>query len=184
MSRRVALINRLEPLDLIRGFQSHPPEGFTSIEFCAPAFATRFDLLTTLEPAVRRRLRALPLPHPMTCFVGTTVSEYAPFPAETAPEELVRAIVDQFAARYAFVIIKDIPAEPTLVGEEALAYSRRVADACRTAGFALLDGQALAYVPIDFDSIDDFIGRFSHSRRKNLRRKLRRRSSIDVEAMA
>src|SRR5262249_28239837 len=99
-------------------------------------------------------------------------------------EELARAVVAQFAARYSFVIIKDIPAEPALVGEEAFMYSRRLGDACREAGFALLDGQALAYVPIDFDSIDDYLARFSHSRRKNLRRKLRRRGSVEIEAIA
>jgi len=182
----VALLNLIEPLDLIRAFQSHPPEGFAELGFTAPAFATEFDLLTTLEPAVRKHLGVLPRRwvRPMTCFVGTTVSEYALFPGETGPAELVQAIVSRFAPQYPFLIIKDIPAESTLVGEEALAYSRRLCAACEAAGFVILEGQALAYVPIDFDGMDDYFARFSHSRRKNLRRKLRRGTSVEIEAVA
>src|SRR5262249_3092919 len=105
------------------------------------------------------------------------------FPAEVAPEELVRSLVERFAARYSFVIIKDIPAEPALVGGDAFAYARALAAACRAAGFALMDGQALAYVPIDFHSIDAYLGRLSHVRRKSLRRKLRRDTGVEVEAV-
>ncbi len=181
------MLNLLEPPDLIRAFQSHPPEGFEWLELAAPAFATEFDLLTTLEPAVRKRLDPLPLParlrRPRTAFIGTTVSEYALFPSETQPEELVREIVARLAPRYPFVIVKDLPTEPVLVGDEALAWSRRVAAACQAAGFVLVDGQALAYVPIDFRSVDDYLTRFSHSRRKSLRRKLRHRHSVEIEAI-
>lgn len=181
----MALLNRLEPLELIHAFQAHPPEGFTSIDFPAPAFATKFDLLTTLEPAVRKRLDARPqwLLRPVTCFIGTTVSEYALFPAEVSPEELVRAIVAELAPRYSFVIIKDLPAEPVLVGEESATYARHLGEACRKHGFVLMGGQALAWVPIDFASIDEFLGRFSHARRKNLRRKLRSARDVEVDAI-
>ena len=179
----VALVNLLEPLELVRAFQSHPPEDFVPLDFAAPAFATRFDLSTTLEPALRRRLSWIPAPRPMTAFVGTTVSEYALFPAEVAPEELVRSLVGRFAAPYSFLIIKDIPADPLLVGGEAFAYSQALTADCRAAGFELMDGQALAYVPIDFESIEAFLSRFSHARRKNLRRKLRGGAAIEVEAI-
>jgi len=179
----VALVNLLEPLDLVRAFQSHPPEGFAPLDFAAPAFATRFDLSTTLEPELRRRVSWIPAPKPKTAFVGTTVSEYALFPAELPPEELVRSLLERFAAQYSFLIIKDIPAEPALVGAEAFAYSQALTAACRAAGFELMDGQALAYVPIDFDSIDAYLGRLSHARRKNLRRKLRGGAAIEIEAI-
>src|SRR5207248_1170887 len=84
---------------------------------------------------------------------------------------------------YSFVIVKDLPTESTLVGEEALAYSRRIGAACRAAGFVLVGGQALAYVPIDFHSIEEYFARFSHARRRNLRRKLRRRRALEIEAI-
>ena len=179
----VALVNLLEPLELVRAFQSHPPEGFTPLDLAAPAFATRFDLSTTLEPALRRSLSWVPAPKPMTAFVGTTVSEYALFPAEVAPEELVRSLVGRLGAQYSFVIIKDIPGEPLLVGGEAFAYTQALTAACHAAGFELMDGQALAYVPIDFGSTDAFLNRLSHARRKNLRRKLREGAAIEVEAI-
>jgi uncharacterized protein len=187
----VALINLIEPADLVVAFQSNPPEGFTPLVFVAPAFETKFDLLTTLEPAMRRRLDALPLAdrwqaalRPRTSFIGTTVSEYALFPSATAPEDLVRTIVEEMTPRSRFVIVKDLPMEATLVGADAWAYSRQLTAACRAAGFVLLGGQALAYVPVDFDSTDAYLSRFSRSRRKNLRRKLRHCQTVGIDALA
>ncbi len=184
--------NLLEPTSLIRHFLEHPPEGFISVALDGgpPAFNTEFDLLTTLEPAWRRHLEALPLARwwrrflrPTTCFIGTTVSEYAPLPCDAAPDELVHRLLLQLAPRYPFLIIKDIPTEATLVGDAALAYSRRLAEVCREAGFVLVEGQALAYVPIDFGTTDEFLSGFSHARRRNVRRKLRSRGSLQVEAI-
>ena len=187
----MALINLVEPAALVTSFRSHPPEGFTPLNFLAPAFETKFDLLTTLEPAVKRRLDALPLAgrwqealRPQTAFIGTTVSEYALFPSAIAPEDLVRTVVEEMTPRWQFVIVKDLPMEATLVGADAWAYSQRIAAACRAAGFVLLEGQALAYVPLDFDSIDAYLGRLSRSRRKDLRRKLRQRRALEIEALA
>ena len=177
------LVNLLEPDELIQQFQAHPPEGFSSLHFPAPAFTAKFDLLTTLDPRIRKRLAFLHLPHPLTCFIGTTVSEYALFPDDVKPESLVESIRAQFADRYAFVIIKDLPSEATLVGNDAFMHSQQIEAACRAAGFVFVDGQALAYVPVDFNSIDDYLTRLSHSRRKNLRRKLRQRSAVAVETI-
>ena len=174
--------NLLEPPSLLRHFHEHPPEGFTSVDLGVPAFSARFDLLTTVDLPLARRGRGLL--RPRTCFVGTTVSEYALFPHDVAPQELVRSLVARVVPEYPFVIIKDIPAEAVLVGEEALAYSRQLADACRAAGFVLVEGQALAYVPIDFASTDEYVSRFSHARRRNVRRKLRQRAALEVEAAA
>jgi uncharacterized protein len=185
------LHNLLEPPNLIRHFQEHPPEGFSSVAHGdVPAFSADFDLFTTLEPEVRRRVNALPLACwwrrftvPKTCFIGTTVSEYALFPRDTTPEELVRGVMSRLAPDYPFVIVKDIPTEATLIGEAALSYSRRLAHVCREAGFVLVQGQALAFVPMDFRSTDEYISRLSHARRKNVRRKLRGRGSLQVEAI-
>jgi predicted N-acyltransferase len=185
--------NLLEPPSYIRHFQEHPPEGFVRVELeeDLPAFSTSFDLLTTLEPRVRRRLDALPLSRlwrrllrPETCFVGTTVSEYVLLPCDAAPERLLRELRSRIASHYSFIIIKDLPTEATLVGAAALKVSRELAEACREAGYVLVEGQALAYVPIDFSSVDDYLSRLSHSRRKNVRRKLRNRESLQVETIA
>lgn len=180
-----SLHNLIEPAGLIRAFQDFPPEGFSiaGLDCGVPAFSTRFDLLTTMEPAVRRLLKALPIPHPRTCFVGTTVSEYALLPVSIAPEEFAGGLLSSIAPRFPFLIIKDLPTEAVLVGDEALAYSRRLADACSKLGFVLLEGQSLAYVPIDFTSIEEFLARRSATRRKNLRRKLKSRSQLTVETI-
>jgi len=153
-----------------------------------PAFSTPFDLLTTMEPAVRRKLEALPLSrwwrrflHPNTCFVGTTVSEYALLPGATSPEVFVRDLLADMAPRYPFLIIKDIPTDATLVGDAAYAYSHRLAEVCSEKRFVLVEGQALAYVPIDFASTEEYLARLSRARRKDLRRKLKSASQLEIE---
>jgi hypothetical protein len=182
--------NLIEPAALVRTFQEHPPEGFRALDLCSgiPGFAATFDLLTTADPPLRRVVDALPfakrwrrLLHARTCFVGTTVSEYALFPTNMAPEDVAQCIIDSVGDDYPFVIIKDLPGDSVLVGEEAFAWSQRLANACRTLGFVLLEGQALAYVPIDFASVDEFLARRSHARRKNMRRKLRSASGLRFE---
>jgi predicted N-acyltransferase len=184
------LHNLLEPANLVRHFQDHPPEGFSTLNPVdgAPAFSAPFDLLTTVEPALRRTIDRWPFArrwrrflHANTCFIGTTVSEYALLSDAAAPERQVRDLLVAVAPRYPFLIIKDLPMEATLVGDAAFAFSRRLADLCREAGFVLVGGQALAYVPIDFASTDEFLATLSHTRRKNLRRKLRSASQLTVE---
>jgi hypothetical protein len=184
--------NLIESGNLVQHFREHPPEGFVpvALDGDVPAFSAKFDLLTTLEPAMLRRLERLPLARvwrrwlrPMTCFIGTTVTEYGVLPADREPEPLVGDLLSQLG-RYPFLIIKDLPTEGTLVGDEALDYSRRLGEACRGAGFVLLEGQALAYVPIDFVSTEEYLSRLSHARRKNVRRKLRSRGSLEVETIA
>jgi hypothetical protein len=185
-------LNLLEPEALVRQFLAHPPqafEAFVSPEG-VPAFATRFDLLTTADDALRRRIAALPLYRhwcrllrPRTCFVGTTVSEYALFPRDLAPEALIRALKDRYADAYSFLIIKDVPQDSPLLDAAGNAHARELAAACKAAGFVLLEGQALAYVPIDFGSTEDYIARLSSGRRKDIRRKLRAREALAIEAV-
>jgi hypothetical protein len=182
--------NLLEPPELVRTFQEHPPEGFRALELCSgiPAFSASFDLLTTVDSSVRRVIDALPfaetwrrLLHARTCFIGTTVSEYALFPQDAWAEDVAQCIVASVGTDYPFVIIKDLPGHSVLVGEEAYAWSQRLAEACRVLGFVALEGQSLAYVPIDFAAVEEFLAQRSHARRKNLRRKLRSASGLRIE---
>lgn len=187
-----AFHNLLEPADLFRCFQECPPEGFSAFDLeGTPAFSTPFDLLTTMQTAARRKLMALPFSRrwrrwlrPNTCFIGTTVTEYALLPASTAPEALVRKLLAGVAPRYPFLIIKDIPTDATLVGDADYAYSRRLTEACRASGFMLVEGQALAYVPVDFASTQEYLARQSRARRKDLRRKLKSAAQLEIETIA
>jgi hypothetical protein len=160
--------NLLEPSGLVRHFQVCPPEGFSTFnpDGGVPAFSTPFDLLTTMESAARRKLEALPFSrwwrrflHPNTCFVGTTVSEYALLPSSTSPEAFVRELLAGMTPHYPFLIIKDIPTDAALVGDAAYAYSHRLAEVCSEKRFVLVEGQALAYVPMDFASTEEFLAR-------------------------
>jgi hypothetical protein len=186
-------VNLLEPEALVRAFLAHVPVGAEVVAAPAgiPAFATRFDLLTTADERLKRRVSALPLNRywsralqPLTCFVGTTVSEYALLPRGVAPSELVHEIKNRLGRAYPFLIIKDLPDESPLLDSASNALARGTVEACVAAGFVILDGQALAYVPIDFDSVEGFIARLSAARRKDIRRKLRSSARLAVEVTA
>ncbi|HEV7778207.1 MAG TPA: GNAT family N-acetyltransferase [Luteibacter sp.] len=185
----MAFINQLEPDALLRHFRRHPPVGFAVKEGPEgiPLFAAPFDLLTTADDALHRRLARLPwyrywsrLLRWRTGFVGTTVSEYAPLPA-TDPGRLAAAL--RRGAAHALTVVKDIPLDSPLLGTAANARSRAFVHACEREGFVMLEGQALAWVAIDFASTDAYLERLSASRRKNIRRKLRSRAVLDIDAV-
>ena len=182
----------LEPAALVDAFCQQPPVGFSAwrTRGGTPLFQTRFDLLTTVDPAQARRLRALPgyrwwgaLLRPRTVFAGSTVSEYLPLAFADATEvaTLPARLVAAHGRDVPLLILKDLPqASPLLDAAE-----NRLADAlmaaAQAAGYVLLEGQALAYLPIDFRSIDDWLARFSGKHRYDIRRKLRQRAQLHVE---
>lgn len=186
------MLNQLEPDGLVRAFVAFPPAGFltTDLNTGVPAFETRFDLLTTASLSVRTRVRALPLYRhwqkvllPKTLFVGTTVSEYVWFDRDTLPQEFIGKLKNDVAPRYPILIIRDIPQNSPLLGVLENTYADAIVSEADAAGFVIVQGQALAYVPIDFDSIEMYLSRLSAARRKNLRRKLRARSELEVEVL-
>ncbi|MGB7757526.1 MAG: GNAT family N-acetyltransferase [Salinisphaera sp.] len=185
-------IGQLEPASLVSAFQAHPPAGFVAGPGPGeiPIFSTRFDLLTTAEPAFRRRLEKLPLfrygqrwLRPRTLFAGSTVSEYAWLPASVSAAALAQTLVTTHSREWPFLIIKDLPQASPLLDEDANAFVDDFVHACEAAGFVMIEGQALAWVPIDFDSEDAYLKRLSRGARRNIRRKLRSRDQLDVQAL-
>ena len=184
-------LNQLEPDALIAQFAEHPPIGFSVMEAAGtPAFVAPFDLLTTADADVRAKVTRAPgygwwgrWLRWRTTFVGTTVSEYALFPGDAQPASLAKALRDVLGRRTRLMIIKDIPQSSPLFDAATSEWCRQFADACAVQGFVLLEGQALAYVPIDFASEDEYLGRLSSGRRKDIRRKLRKREDVVVEAV-
>ncbi len=182
---------QLEPETLLRQFLAHPPEGFVAGTTASgmPTFVAPLDLLTTADEALRRRVMRLPgygrwgrLLRWRTRFAGSTVTEFAPLPRAATPEALARELVQGHGHDCALLVVKDIAPETPLLdvadGQRASAFARALEDA----GCVLLEGMALAWVPIDFDSEDDYLARLSRSRRKEIRRKLRSRADLRIEA--
>lgn len=185
-------VNQLEPKELIAAFALHPPEGFNVqiAENGLPMFTTRFDLLTTLEPALRQRLARWPgfsYWHKWltldTCFIGTTTSEYACLPRQQDPDALLRWVEIHCANQHPLTIIKDLPIASPLLPATDNDYSRRLIAAAEAYGYISVEGQALAVVPINFTTTDEFLARMSHSRRRNIRRKLRSRAALRIEVL-
>ncbi len=175
---------------MLAQFMAHPPIGF-AVELSPqgmPAFVAPFDLLTTADDELRRRVAALPLYRWWgkalrwrTRFAGTTVSEYAPLPRAVSPVALAQGLKTVYARECKLLVVKDIAQDSPLLSEADNAYARAFASACAAEGYVLLEGQALAWVPIDFSSDDDYLSRLSSGRRKNIRRKLRSRADLDIE---
>ncbi|MDE2414159.1 MAG: GNAT family N-acetyltransferase, partial [Comamonadaceae bacterium] len=107
-----------------------------------------------------------------------TVSEYAPLPRMAAPA--LAAALRAHAGRRMLTIVKDLPQDSPLLPAEDNAHARQLSDALAGGGFILVEGQALAYVPMDFASLDEYLARLSKSRRSNLRRKLKSRSQLHI----
>ncbi len=182
----------LEAHSLIAHFLQHPPLGFDTrlSDQGLPYFFTPFDLLTTADDALVKRVRGWPgyrFWHAWlrvdTCFVGTTVSEYSPFPERVPPQALAQWLHDECAPQRKLTVIKDLPCNSPLLSDADNRYAQALTDECSQRGFISVQGQALAYVPINFGSIDEYLARLSHSRRRNIRRKLRSREALRVEVL-
>lgn len=182
----------LEAPALIGRFLQHPPAGF-DVRVSGhglPYFFTPFDLLTTADDAFVERVRGWPgyglwsaWLRIDSCFVGTTVSEYAPFPQGVSPQELAHWLQHECAPQRTLTVIKDVPCRSPLLSDADNGYASALIDDCTRRGFISLEGQALAYVPIDFSTIDEYLARLSHSRRRNIRRKLRSREALQIEIL-
>jgi predicted N-acyltransferase len=181
--------NQLEPGALIGHFGMHPPQGFSLLQgLPVPAFMAPFDLLTTADDALKAKVSGLPLfdrwsrwLRVNTGFVGSTVTEYSPLPlAETSPQALASAVRQGLGQRFTLAIVKDIPHQSPLLSDTDNTYAQALVEACEEQGFVMVEGQALAFVRIDFDHLDVYLSRLSASRRQNLRRKLRSCASMQV----
>lgn len=185
-------VAQLEPEALLEAFMAQPPDDFAVMRSVqgTPSFVAPFDLLTTADDAFRRRIEGLPLYRHWrrllrwrTRFVGTTVSEYALLPRNVEPAELARELKAAHGRECRLLIVKDIAGDSPLLDEAGNRYVHAFAEACEREGYVLLEGQALAWVPIDFDSDDAYLARLSRSRRKNIRRKLRSREALEIELL-
>lgn len=186
----MGFVNQLEPDSLLEHFRRHPPEGF-HVEHAgdgAPVFIAPFNLLTTADDALRQQVARWPFQRLLnrlltwrTCFVGTTVSEYALFEPSADPAAVARRLRDHMGRACPLLVVKDVAVDSPLTSPSERAWSTRFVQAAAAAGYLIVEGQALAFVPMDFGSIDEYLGRMSASRRKNLKRKLRSRSRLKID---
>lgn len=183
----------LEPAALLESFLAHPPRGFDvgRLPSGLPTFRAPLDLTTTLDDALRSRLRGLPLSRLwqpwltwQTRFIGATSTEYTPLPAHVSASALADDVLRHGVGDSRLLVVKDLAIDSPLLDEAANAHSAAFLQALRDRGFVELEGMPLAWVAIDFDSIDGYLGRLSAARRKNIRRKLRSRADLQIECIA
>ncbi|MDR2014558.1 MAG: GNAT family N-acetyltransferase [Azoarcus sp.] len=186
-------LTSVEPGALVDYFMRYPQKEFEPLTCVTgqPGFWTMFDLLTTADERALSMIGKIPgnryLRHLLkwrTCFMGTPVSEYCPLPHMEA-EALVQGMFQAWGRKSALLIVKDIPCDAPFLSGQANRLADQLADACKANGFFMVEGQALAWVPIDFADEDDYLARLSASRRRDIRRKLRsRRREVHVEIVA
>lgn len=181
-----------EPDALVECFLRHPPEYFEPFTCPSgmPGFWAPFDLLTTADEQTLALIGKLPgngllrrLLRWRTCFLGTTVSEYCPLPCAPAGE-LVRDMLRAWDRGSALLLVKDIPCDAPFLPAQANRLADELLEACRASGFFVLEGQALAWVPIDFADEDGYLAKLSSGRRRDIRRKLRSRWNLRIEILA
>lgn len=182
----------LEPAALLEGFLTHPPAGFDvgRLPSGLPTFRAPLDLTTTMDDALRSRLQRLPLSRLwwpalvwQTRFIGATSTEYTPLPAHVAPEALAEDVMRHATGDSRLLVVKDLAIDSPLLDDAANAHSAAFLQALRARGFIELEGMPLAWVAIDFDSIDGYLARLSAARRKNIRRKLRSRDALQIDCV-
>ena len=190
------LLNVVEPKYLIETFLKNPPLDFSASQVSdgaglTPAFKADFDLLTTMDED-EYGLRELAKKHKIikklvtypALFVGTTATEYANYPERTDYRPLISALLHEMRKQKAqLLIVKDVPQSSPLLSATANASAELLLQQCQEAGFLLVEGQALAYVPIDFKSVDEFLMRMSKSRRKEFRKKIKDSAHVQIETI-
>ena len=182
-------INQLEPTGLIESIHENPPEDFTSIKIDIDgnelhAFSMKFRILTTVNQRVKNILKYIEflIPKPKLLFIGTTVSEYSVFPKKSGVDKICNGILKKFSEIKSFgLIVKDIAKESPILSEEDNRFNAELIDSLKEKGFEIIYGEALAYVNIDFKSVDEFINRFSKSRKKTFKRKLRSTNQLIID---
>ncbi|MDR0577731.1 MAG: GNAT family N-acetyltransferase [Candidatus Accumulibacter sp.] len=181
-----------EPDMLAEYFLRHPPEDFQTFACSSgmPGFRADYDLLTTADERTRAWFEKLPGKRFLrrwlrwrACFLGSAVSEFCPLPP-APPGELVRSLFAAWRRDSALLIVKDIAHGAPFLSGEANRLADRFVEACEASGFFVVEGMALAWVPIDFASEDEYLARLSSARRRDIRRKLRRRERLRVEIHA
>lgn len=190
------LLNVVEPSYLIDVFLNNPPIDFASMQIVVestetPAFLAMFDLLTTLDDdahAVRDVFSKFPFLRKFvrfpTLFVGTTATEYANYPLLPDYKKLIDGLLKEARNRGAqLVIVKDIPDKSPLLCDQENQKADQLLKECADAGALSVAGQALAYVPIDFSSVEEFLARMSKSRRKEFRKKLKDSAHVQIEEL-
>ena len=181
--------HQLEPSKIYGAFTANIPDGFETVTVAEcgktiPAFKAKFDLLLTTDKRLKKILSPLSflIPKPKTMFVGTTVSEYSVYPAEIPAHKACDAIKDIFSeSKCVLLIAKDIPLNSPLLSANENEFSKNLISKFEEKKFIIVQGEALAFVPVTFASVDEFMQKFSKSRKKDFRRKLKSLSEIAID---
>ena len=188
--------NELEDYDYLRVTETSGLAGFQwrymtvtvdgQVRAAMPAFFTDYALDTTLDGAAKKITTAIRRVFPkaltlkLAC-LGSPVTEVGQvgFHASVAEAEkpvLLSALLTAFEAYavsqgYSLLAVKDVAAPMHGVWTQPLTEQ----------GYAEVGGLPVATLPIDFATLQDYVGKLSSSTRKDMRRKLRSQGELRIE---
>lgn len=184
------------------GLKKHNISGFV---------LNKYDLLTTLSAKNLESISSFPLFEFLrhlfvwkALFIGSTITEFCPlnfsklekFPAEDTSNKTTSLqnffdLLDTIAEEkdIKINIIKDLPDivkdtnEVPFVEAENFEYLQHFEKFAKANDYFKISGQALAYVPITFKSIDEWLNTRSSSRKQDLKRKFKKQDELIIKTL-
>lgn len=153
-----------------------------------PAFLTAYDLETTLDqPRLRAAIVGFKRHAPWflraaLAALGSPCTENAMLGIArdaTSPHDVADLLIETFAEAAkarggALMAVKDLIEHDRPLWQPVLARY----------GYGVVSGLPVARLPINFASLDDYMTRLSHATRKDMRRKLRQRTGVELRRVS
>jgi hypothetical protein len=183
MDAPMGMANAIEPAWYANIICNHPPDGFRSghrdgITY----FVGSFDLSSRLRtsPTLAALAKAV-LPSPRMLFIGNSSCEYCFVPKDQSDGDILATVLSLAKETQATAsLMLNLPAGAPFLSKDDNARSRNLLLSLARNGFEVLGGEVLWYVPIDFNSTDDFLKKLPSRHRQRIRRNLKTRQSVKV----
>lgn len=149
---------------------------------CAPIFFTNYDLETSLDEPLKKIVLKLKSKFPWflrvkLAAIGSSCTEDAKIGIKkgTEQDKVFQAIMHTFEniakiKKAKLLAIKDLKIS------DAEAWNNGI----KSSHFAKIAGMPIAFLPIDFTSIDEYFLKLSHATRKDMRRKLKSKNKLEI----
>ncbi|MDR3613601.1 MAG: GNAT family N-acetyltransferase [Candidatus Obscuribacterales bacterium] len=183
--------NAIEPRQLINAFLRHSSPEICTLELSSsriPGYTAQGELLGYMLasackfwPGLKRVYKSQFL-RKRTLFVGTTATEYLVSPAiENIPALILELKLQMQKRNTDLLVLKDIPEESPLLPREENTQAQKLMQFCEQSGeFSLISGKSLAYFPIDFSNIEEYLAALEPARATDLQNKFKSKENVDV----
>jgi len=183
--------NAIEPRQLINAFLRQSSPEICTLELGSsriPGYTAQSELLGYLLasackfwPGLKSVYKSQFL-RKRTLFVGTTATEFLVSPAIENIPALILELKLQMQKRNAdLLVLKDIPEESPLLPREENTQTQKLMQFCEQSNeFSLISGKSIAYIAIDFSTVEQYLAALEPASAANLQQKFKSKTSIDI----